>query len=264
MKCRICGRECPPAAKICRDCASARKRAFAATVTQPLLAAVGAPSVAEPRFVPRPTRRRTARAANDPRVGRVATAPRPEASLPLTVVPRRHGRLWFAVAAIMFVAVDITLLRRVGIGTHVSDDEAPTPPPAAGVVPSAASAPPAPSVAAEAPPELPAAEESAVKTVMPRHARKPMPRVEAPTPAAAEPTPPAEPAPVARAPAPPRVVEAPRQDPWQALNEGLARCGREGILERMSCEQRLRSQYCGGSWGLVPQCPIGPATDHGQ
>ena len=54
MKCRICASECPPGAKLCRDCAAARKRAFAATVTQPLLAAAGAPSVGRPRFAPRP------------------------------------------------------------------------------------------------------------------------------------------------------------------------------------------------------------------
>src|ERR1700675_4819375 len=37
MKCLICGRTCLPGAKLCSDCSSARKRAFAATVTQPLL-----------------------------------------------------------------------------------------------------------------------------------------------------------------------------------------------------------------------------------
>jgi len=57
MKCRICGCETRKGAKLCKDCAAARKRAFAATVTQPLLiAAVGAPSVNQPRFAPRPTK----------------------------------------------------------------------------------------------------------------------------------------------------------------------------------------------------------------
>jgi len=51
MKCRICGCEAPAGAKLCKDCAAARKRAFAATVTQPLLlAAAGAPSVGSPRL----------------------------------------------------------------------------------------------------------------------------------------------------------------------------------------------------------------------
>src|SRR5450759_421860 len=39
MKCLICGRLSLPGAKLCLDCKSARKRAFDATVTQPLLAA---------------------------------------------------------------------------------------------------------------------------------------------------------------------------------------------------------------------------------
>src|SRR5277367_2189701 len=60
MKCRICASDCPPGAKLCRDCAAARKRAFAATVTQPLFAAAGAPSIGRPRFAPRPARPRTA------------------------------------------------------------------------------------------------------------------------------------------------------------------------------------------------------------
>ena len=54
MKCRICGSECPPGAKLCRDCAAARKRAFAATVTMPLLAAAGVPSASGLRFAPKP------------------------------------------------------------------------------------------------------------------------------------------------------------------------------------------------------------------
>ncbi|HEV8258234.1 MAG TPA: hypothetical protein VGR42_14780 [Casimicrobiaceae bacterium] len=83
---------------------------------------------------------------------------------------------------------------------------------------------------------------------------------------------PAEPPPVAKktesvtsAPhsAPPRIAEAPR-DPWQAMNEGLSRCAREGFLDRVACEQRLRVQYCPNHWGLVPQCAIGRTTDHGQ
>jgi hypothetical protein len=77
------------------------------------------------------------------------------------------------------------------------------------------------------------------------------------------PVPKAEPVAAAPRGAPARVAEAPR-DPWQAMNEGLSRCGREDFLSRFACEQRLRLQYCGNHWGQVPQCAIGPATDHGQ
>jgi hypothetical protein len=253
MKCRICGRECPPATKICRDCASARKRAFAATVTQPLLAAVGAPSVAEPRFVPRPARRR---AANDSAVNRTPPAPQPEAALPLTVVPRRHGLLWFVVAAVIIFGVLIAIMRTASNGSHVTDEVVPKPPPAAVV-----SEPPPPPIVTETAPVQPITEASP-KSATSKPLKKAMPRVEPAAPVA-DPAPAPEPPPAVRAPAPPRVVEAPR-DPWQALNEGLARCAKEGLLDRIGCEQRLRGQYCGNSWGLVPQCPIGPATDHGQ
>ncbi len=95
----------------------------------------------------------------------------------------------------------------------------------------------------------------------PRH--KAASRVEVPatvpTPA---PQPPPEPAPAPRS-VPPPVVAAPA-DPWQAMNEGLSRCGREDWISRAGCEQRLRLKYCPDHWGVVWQCPIGPATDHGQ
>ena len=254
MNCRICGRECPPAARICRDCASARKRAFAATVTQPLLAAVGAPSVGEPRFVPRPARRG---AANDSAVRRVAPEPPLEAALPLTVVPRKHGFIWFVVAAVIVVGVLIALMRTASNGSHVTDEVVPRPP-------AAVSGSPAPPAVGETTPAEPVAEALPPKNTPSKPLKKGIVRVEPATPVAVQPAPTAEPPPVERAPAPPRVVEAPRADPWQALNEGLARCAGEGFLDRVGCEQRFRARYCGNSWGLVPQCPIGPATDHGQ
>jgi len=255
MKCRICGRECPPAAKICRDCASARKRAFAATVTQPLLAAVGAPSVGEPRFFPKPSRRREG-AANDSAASRAAPAPRLEPALPLTVVPHRHGLTWFAVAALIIVGVLIAIARTASNNGHVTDEVVPKPPPALVL-----EAPALPVIADIAPGQ--SASEALLPKSPAKSAKKPPPRAEPAAPIAAEP-PPAEPQPVVKTPAPPRAAEAVRADPWQALNEGLARCAREGLLDRMSCEQRLRVQYCGNSWGVVPQCPIGPGTDHGQ
>ncbi|HEV2977072.1 MAG TPA: hypothetical protein VG425_05750 [Casimicrobiaceae bacterium] len=95
----------------------------------------------------------------------------------------------------------------------------------------------------------------------PRH--KVASRVEVPA-AAPIPAPPPLPEPVpAPRSVPPPVVAAP-PDPWQAMNEGLSRCGREDWISRAACEQRLRLQYCPDHWGVVWQCPIGPATDHGQ
>jgi hypothetical protein len=260
MRCRICGRDCPPGAKICRDCAAARKRAFAQTVTQPLLAAVGAPSVGEPRFAPKPPRRR---AANDPTVERDAARAEP-AALPLTAVPRKLGSLWMVGAAVLLTsAVVMLLLRTMGNGAHPVEEPAAneTPPPAIAVP---APRPPQPTVSEAAPPTVDS-EAPPIKVAPARASRRIAPHIEAPAPAVAEPPPEPSAAAVVRAPAPPpRPVEAPRPDPMQLLNEGLARCARQAIFDRIGCEQKLRQQYCGNSWGLVPQCPIGPATDHGQ
>ena len=256
MKCRICGRDCPPGAKICRDCAAARKRAFARTVTQPLLAAVGAPSVAEPRFAPRPARNR---AASGPGVAADAARAEP-AALPLTAVPRKLGMVWLAVSIAVVGAIAVVWLRTRDGGRVIEEPtrvEAP-PPPAVTVAPAA------PPVIQQSAPEPLVTEAPHMKLPVARP-RKVMPRPETPAPAIAAPAPAADPVPVVRAVAPPpRPIETPRPDPWQALNEGLAQCARQALFDRIGCEQRLRVQYCGNSWGLVPQCPIGPATDHGQ
>src|SRR5439155_22200070 len=99
MRCKICGRECPPGAKICRDSVAPRKRAFAVTVTLPLLATAGAPSVAEPRFAPRLVRPRLAAVPGNVN----STTPRPEApaALPLHVVPRTLGMHWMLIGIAM-------------------------------------------------------------------------------------------------------------------------------------------------------------------
>lgn len=259
MKCRICGRDCPPGAKICRDCASARKRAFAQTVTMPLLAAVGAPSVGEPRFAPKPLR---PRAANDSKVKqsqveREAAPAEMVAALPLNVVPRKLGVAWIVGGILVVAFAVLVLLRTMTNGSHAGEDVAPA-------LPAVAMPPPIMPQQVQLP-DPSALEPPTAKVAPVKPPRKAPPRVE-PIPADAVVQAPApEPAPVVRAPAaPPRVAEAPRPDSWQALNEGLARCAREALFDRIGCEQKLRLQYCGNSWGLVPQCPIGPATDHGQ
>ena len=65
-------------------------------------------------------------------------------------------------------------------------------------------------------------------------------------------------------PPPPVVREAARPDRWQLMNEAIARCPRDDISSRVSCEQRLRAQYCEGHWGQVAQCASIPYSDHGQ
>jgi hypothetical protein len=269
MKCKICGRECPPGSKICRDCASARKRAFAVTVTEPLLAAAGMPSVAEPRFAPRPARPRLAAV---PTVNSTSARPEAPAALPLHVVPRTLGMHWVLIGIAMAATIVVLLVKVLSGGSasdgHGSDE----------VNATASSAAPPPAVTAPAPSpqpdagvgqvnpasarmlsDLPPAKNAPVKSQ-----RRPPPRpdaasvVVAVSPSAPEPA-------IVRAPAPPpRAIEAPRLDPWQAMNEGLSRCAREDLFSRPACEERLRQQYCPNYWGLVPQCPIGRPTDHGQ
>jgi hypothetical protein len=267
MKCKICGSECPPGARICRDCAAARKRAFAATVTQPLLAGLGVPSVSAPRFAPKPARPRPSVA---PAVDREASRPEPTPALPLTVVPKRLGVHWLLIGVAIATAIVVLLVKVLSTGTgHATEDAdaaAPSvPPPAV----AAASAPPPPA------PQEPRGVQDATATVKSvrdapaakgasgKPARKSSTRPE-PAKTLVAPPPAPEPAPVARAPAPLRAVEAPRPDPWQAMNEALSGCASEDFFGRIACEQRLRLQYCPNYWGLVPQCPIGPATDHGQ
>lgn len=85
----------------------------------------------------------------------------------------------------------------------------------------------------------------------------------APPPAAPEPPPPPPTVAVAPPPPPPVVREAPRLDPFQIMSDAIARCPRE-FSARASCEQRLRTQYCEGHWGEVPQCATIPYVDHGS
>ena len=73
--------------------------------------------------------------------------------------------------------------------------------------------------------------------------------------------PPALPTPVAPPPAPEPVRPV---DPWQRMNEALARCRGQDLFGRLGCEYRVRASYCDGHWGEVAQCPAGVTNDHGQ
>ena len=276
MKCRICASECPPGARICADCAAARKRAFAATVTQPLLAAVGAPSVSPPRFAPRPARSR--------RINKLASLARPDTAVAASVTdhgttPGRIRAKWllFGVAVattIVFVVIRILASGHAADNAQVAADAGGETTalvatrdaaPAIAVPRDTAQSQPVAADTAVAPPDAKTDASVALKTAAPKAAaRKAAGKVEAATGAPLEPSAPKAES-VAAGPrrAPLRATEAPR-DPWQAMNEGLSRCAREDFLSRFACEQRLRQQYCPNYWGLVPQCAIGRTTDHGQ
>src|SRR5437867_3172161 len=283
MKCRICASECPPGARICSDCVAARKRAFAATVTQPLLAAVGAPSVSQLRFAPRPAKRRL--------VSRLTSSPGTRSETPVAASAADHSRApgrisvkWLLLGVALATTIVFVVIRILASG-HAADNAEIAADAAGETTALVAARDAAPAIAAA--PQDTAQNQSvaagtavapadaktdaktdasvALKTAEPKAAgRKAAAKVEPATGAPLEPSvPKAESVAAAPRRAPLRVAEAPR-DPWQSMNEGLSRCAREDFLSRFACEQRLRQQYCPNYWGLVPQCAIGRTTDHGQ
>jgi hypothetical protein len=279
MKCRICARECPPGAKICRDCAAARKRAFAATVTQPLLAAAGAPSIGQPRFAPRPLRRR--------RANRAAPSARSEASIAASTTsrdatPSHLSVKWLFLGVAIATTIVFAVIKILASGSQqaieVAEEEtvvtaSPARVDSASPNLSPGDARDAPAVVAPnavARDAIPAdrnidAVDGLKSPALKAGARKAAGKVEAPKATPIEPPPAPKAAPVIAAPRTPapRVIEAPRE-PWQAMNEALARCAREDFFNRIACEQRVRQQYCANYWGVVPQCAIGRSTDRGQ
>ncbi len=272
----------PARGKSCRDCAAARKRAFAATVTQPLLAAAGAPSVGRPRFAPRPeragasaskSRRRHCGAVRGGHGGvgcgrRARHRARPSACSGCCSPWRSRARSSTWSSSFSFAHHEpprVTATRR---RQRKPDYGGSRPGGGRGTGPGAARLPPTAAAGrsyrhrSPCRPRAKAAAASCSRAPPPKPHAARRHKAEAPRAAPVAPPPPApEPVPRAARVAAPPVVEAPR-DPWQAMNEGLSRCAREDWISRGACEQRLRLQYCPDHWGVVWQCPIGP-TDHG-
>jgi hypothetical protein len=305
MKCRICGCEAPAGAKLCKDCAAARKRAFAATVTQPiLLAAAGAPSVSQPRFSLRPAKPRKKPDPKPSPVRKEAAPAKAESALkarpaergpvspaispvspptaparPTTTAVRQTVPWWLSfrptlrgllIASGIAFAILLLAIMIVQRRSHPPSEE-PAPAPAAAAVaptPPALNTPPDQadtSVPAAAPASQVEAASPPVAKPAPQKARRKAPSADEATKAVPTPSPAvvAEPAPRNVVPPQP-VVDTARTDPLRVLNETLARCAREDMINRPNCEQRARSQSCGNWWGQIPQCPIGPGMDHGQ
>lgn len=308
MKCRICGFECPPGAKLCRDCAAARKRAFAATVTVPLLAAAGVPSVRSHRFAPKPQRpgpkppkvqvqasamksvrrgqpaaraqvvtTRALHAVGMKTIRRGQRAARTQAAASRDSAPGSLPMVWVVGAMVAVAVMAFVGLRTLGghgrsaEPPDISAAEAPRAAlPASPLLPPVRAQPEASAGGASAPIAVQSPADADNASALPAQAappklpvrkRAPPEVIKAPPPA----TPPAvvdESQRVVAAPV--RLVETTRTDPLQKLTGALARCAREDMIARLGCEQRARAQYCGDSWGQVPQCAIGPSTDHGQ
>jgi hypothetical protein len=273
MRCEICGRQSLPGAKLCLDCKAARKRAFDATVTQPLLTAAGAArgSAAAPRLL----KAGQSVPAGARRAAKMALAAQAQSSI-LIESPPRAGR-WPIVVGALFIAVVAVAYFGHWFGGSKSDtfaavpDERPvtqdrsaTPSivrastPGATAVPASAAVPVAVNAAAVEPPAAATKADAAKRpNVRPRPEKAP---ITLPPPEA---TPPPVIA-VAPPPPPPVVREVPRPDRWHPMTDAIARCPRTDIASRFFCEQRLRAQYCEGYWGTVPQCASVPSKEHGQ
>jgi hypothetical protein len=271
MSCQICGRSSGPGAKLCPDCRAARKRAYDATITQPLLALAGAGTVSR-------TLSRLRRSDNSPEAKARRAARKAKAAAdaePLAAATQAAATRYRFSRSILWAVLAIGVVIAAIAGWHLPTRAPETPDP--GATTSAIPAPfPAPatdeparinspaSLPAQLPP-LPAIVErelvphapAAVKPATPKRVTA-APKVVTPPPEA-----PAEveivkaqPAPAPPAPQPPV-----RVDPWQQMSQAIGRCPAE-FLGRVVCEQKVRLQYCEGQWGNVPQCPGGPSVDH--
>jgi hypothetical protein len=267
MKCLICGRTCLPGAKLCSDCSSARKRAFAATVTQPLLDAAGRGRSGRSLLRPSQSVAATARRTAERSLNAKPVWAEPE-------VPSSRRMEYMALAAVLvaIVIIGAYIARQIHksretAAPQLSEQAAPAPqaalPSAVSIVPPGLSPKNVAETKARDPSDaMPVTESAPVPAKRPAAKQR-----SAPVEVVPAPVDPAPPPAVAAAPtqAPlPEVREAPRPDALQLMNERLARCASGDLFGRILCDQRVRREYCEGRWGQVPQCPSGVANDRGQ
>ena len=270
MKCLICGRTCLPGAKLCADCSSARKRAFAATVTQPLLEAASARRSGKPLLRPSQSVAATARRAAE---RALLTKPQVEAQASGAFTASWRMNLILLIAAgiaTLLVGVFVSH-RHARASDPLQAGEQPVAAARAAVseAPSMVPAQMAPKSVAEMqlPPvdltvpvgEVPAAKADAGKRAQSR------PRATVPEAPPPSPEPPPSPT-IAAAPVvvPTVVREAPPVDPMQQMRDALSRCTTGALIDRFVCDQRVRREYCDGRWGQVPECSSSVSNDHGQ
>jgi hypothetical protein len=279
MSCQICGRRNVQGAKLCADCRAARKRAYDATITQPLLAMMGAGTVSRTLSrlrrsdsSPEAKARRAARKAKAAAAAAATSTASAAAPSSAQGATKSRTLLWIllsiglALAGVAgwYLPTRTPSAPAADEGQPANASPAPSGAVSAGVEPAAVT--PSQAVGNPVPPPLPNIVEQELvphspapaKPASAKHAvaspKVPATVIEAPT--VAEVVRP--PAPV---PAPPPPQPAPRVDPWQQMSESIGRCP-GGFLDRVVCEQRIRLQYCDGRWGQVPQCPGGPSADH--
>jgi hypothetical protein len=269
MSCLICGRTTLPGAKLCADCRAARKRAFAATVTQPLLLAAGAGSGAR-LLKPSQSVAATARRAAE----KALFVKPPRAEPPAKVRASRAYLLLLAAAigAILlagaFYAHRLNAVRPASLQVSEQGSAERSAPPREGSgAPAAAQPTPLSELTARAVSDMQAAVPAATPGAKPEALKRASARQRA-TPAEVSP-PPLESAPttqaIATAPVVAPLIEAPaapQPDRWQLMNESIARCS-GNLIERILCDQRVRREFCDGHWGQVPQCSSSIGSDRG-
>jgi hypothetical protein len=271
MRCLICGQQSLPGAKLCLDCKAARKRAFDATVTQPLLAAAGATrgaAVPLRLFKPSQSVPDVAR-----RAAKMALAAQAQSKI-TTESPLRRAGLWRIVVGAIGVVVVVVVIGFAGHwwGASKSDrltavpNERPGTRDSLAAASIARSSTPGATAAAPVPVANPAAVLPPPAATKAHAAARPNARQRPEKAPIALPPPELSPPPIVaiERPPPPVIREVPRPDRWQLMNEAIARCPRDDMSNRFSCEQRLRAQYCEGFWGQVAHCASIPYTDHGQ
>jgi len=257
MKCQICGRSSLPGAKLCSDCRAARKRAFAATVTQPLLAAA---SKSGGRLL-RPSQSVAAAVRRAAEQSLFVKPPPPQESVHypgislIALVAPLAVMMVFGAYSAHRVAVN-RAADASAAAAQASASERPAAASAMSVAPTLTGLKPTaaaePAQTAETPPQI-ESKTDAKRVTKPRviAATPPAPLLEKLSASSAV-------APVMETPAPP-----PPPNPWQSMSDSLAQC-KGGPIDRIVCDLRVRQQYCEGYWGKVPQCPGGVASDHGQ
>ena len=249
--CRICHGPSLPGMRLCTQCKAALKRARQETVSE---------------LIPAPARTRSARDVR-----------RPAATKPLVEPAHARSQHRFGAPRILAIVLCVVAAAGVGYGAlhFVRSTPVPLPAPPVAAPSSIPDPAPAPAPLAEAkpaqtrtetvtpfvPPVQRSASKPAERAAPKRAADPPSPAPEAPTIARfAAATEPPTPQP---APEPPAPRPAPAPDRWQLMADAIDKCGREGFLAGVICEQRVRLQYCEGYWGKAAQCPSGIANDHG-
>jgi len=300
MKCSICGQESQVKAKLCPHCRAALHRTFAETVTQPppmrLAGAQGTTLSQVGNKAQQRAQKRAMAASASALLAEHRKAEKADALDAAKVEPGDIGLRWKVLSALIMLAAFAGVLyvayRVVIPDVHdagVDAVESPVGPgpsradlPAAGATNGKAE-PNRPGIAngtasgaavnaqragdgampTAAPAQTPMVATSAAPTkplgskAKPRPLPATMPPVEVDLP----PPPVVAQAPV-EVPRPAVLQEAPKPDKWQLMNTALSRCGDEPMIGRIQCEQKVRQQYCAGSWGVVAQCAQGMGNDY--